>query len=127
MIIQLTFERGAIGTIEVNADSGYGYEVAVEITAETGLLRSPEFPSAIHRHSGTRSTDIPPDWLVRFEHAYVEELQIWVQSLSDGQATGPSAWDGYRSLAIADATIRSIDTGQSEPVKYIAKPTLYGS
>ena len=34
--IQLVFADGAIGSLEYNGDSGYGYEVTVEVTSETG-------------------------------------------------------------------------------------------
>lgn len=127
LLIQLTFESGALGTIEVNADSGYGYEVVVEITGENGLMRSADHPAATRWRAGSKTIDIPPDWLIRFERAYVDELQAWVQSLREGRAIGPSAWDGYRSLAIADAAIRSVATGQPEPVKTRARPGLYAS
>ncbi len=125
LLIQVVFANGAVGVIEVNADSGYGYEVLVEISGDAGLVRSADHPGATLWRSGVRSTDIPPDWLFRFEQAYVDELQAWMQSLHRGRTIGPSAWDGYRSLAIADAVIRSIDTGQPEPVELMAKPGLY--
>ncbi|MDH3658486.1 MAG: Gfo/Idh/MocA family oxidoreductase [Alphaproteobacteria bacterium] len=127
MLIQLAFKNGALGTIEVNADSGYGYEVTVEITGEHGLVRSADYAGVTAWHSHKRSVEIPPDWLVRFERAYIDELHAWVQALKQGVVTGPSAWDGYRSLAVADAAIRSIDKGRPEPVKTIAKPPLYAS
>ena len=127
LLVQLNFANGAVGTIEVNADSGYGYEVIVEISGEGGLVRSADHSGAALWRSGIRSIDIPPDWLVRFEQAYVDELQAWVQSLRQDRAIGPSAWDGYRSLAIADAVLRSIDTGQAEPVRIMAKPGLYAN
>ncbi|MGI9488574.1 MAG: Gfo/Idh/MocA family oxidoreductase [Geminicoccaceae bacterium] len=127
LLIQLDFANGAVGTIEVNADSGYGYEVLVEISGEGGLVRSADHSGATLWRSGVRSIDIPPDWLVRFEQAYVDELQAWVQSLGQGRPIGPSAWDGYRSLAIADAVIRSIGTGQAEPVRTMVKPSLYAT
>lgn len=125
MLVQLVFERGGLGTIEVNADSGYGYEVAVEVTAEAGLVASADAMSPTIRRSGARSNDVPPDWLERFERAYVDEIQAWARSLMQGLAAGPSAWDGYMSLAIADAAIRSIASGQAETVRVMDRPPLY--
>ena len=45
-IVQLAFADGAIGTLEWNGDSGYGYEIVVEITGETGSARRPSATAA---------------------------------------------------------------------------------
>jgi myo-inositol 2-dehydrogenase/D-chiro-inositol 1-dehydrogenase len=125
MLLQLAFERGGIGTIEVNADSGYGYEVMVEVTGEAGLITSAEAPSPTIRSQGSRSSPIAPDWLERFETAYLFEIEAWARSLAAGNAEGPSAWDGYISLAVAEAAIHSIETGQPEQVRAMDRPSLY--
>ena len=49
------------------------------------------------------------------QHGYINEVQAWVQSVLDGEATGPSAWDGYVSILVADACIGS--GRESRPVK----------
>ncbi|MHA1565286.1 MAG: Gfo/Idh/MocA family protein, partial [Alphaproteobacteria bacterium] len=71
--LQLWFKNGAMGSILVNADSGYGYEVAVEITGETGMARTQSLGSPVVRgggqagHAGQAGQAVEPDWLVRFE------------------------------------------------------------
>ncbi len=125
LLVQLMFERGGVGTIEVNADSGYGYEVMVEITGETGLVTSAQAPKPTIRDQGAISAPIAPDWLERFEQAYIDEIRTWVTSLTVGQVVGPSAWDGYISLAIAGATICSVRTGEPVKVDAIDRPSVY--
>lgn len=125
LLVQLTFKRGGVGTIEVNASSGYGYEVMVEVTGETGAVTSADASSPTVRKQGARSSPIAPDWLMRFEQAYIDEISAWARSLQEGRAIGPSAWDGYMSLAIADATIQSIERGEPVDVHVMDVPAIY--
>ena len=49
--------------------------------------------------------------------ADVTQVDAWVRSLSEGgAATGPTAFDGYASMAIAEACIASIESGQTAEV-----------
>ena len=123
--IQLVFADGAIGSLEYNGDSGYGYEVTVEVTGETGLITTADHPSPALRHSGSVSSAITPNWPERFAQAYIDEAQDWNNAIQRNEATGPSAWDGYMSLAVADASIRSANTGRPERVLASEQPSLY--
>ncbi len=124
-IIHISFDGGAIGTLEWSGDSGYGYEVEVEITGERGTAGTSGNHSPILRQGGTRSQAISPDWPDRFFDAYVEELEAWIGSVMTGQATGPSAWDGYMSLVVAEACIRSTESSQPERVIGMERPAMY--
>lgn len=123
--LQLAFADGAIGSLEYNGDSGYGYEVTVEVTGETGVITTADHPSPALRQSGSISSAITPNWPQRFAQAYIDETQDWINAIQGNEATGPSAWDGYMSLAVADASIRSADTGQPERIVASEKPSLY--
>ena len=123
--LQLIFESGAIGSLEYNGDSGYGYEVTVEVTGETGRLTTARHPSPTLRQAGTLSSAITPNWPERFVQAYIDELQDWINAVRRNEATGPSAWDGYLSLVVAQAAIRSADTGQPQPTNADDKPSMY--
>ena len=123
--IQLIFESGAIGSLEYNGDSGYGYEVKVEVTGETGLITSADHPSPALRQSGAVAQAITPNWPQRFQQAYLDEVQAWIDAIKRGGATGPSAWDGYMSLAVAEAGIRSSQSGTPQIISAIERPPLY--
>lgn len=123
--VQAAFESGAIGSLEYNGDSGYGYEVTVEVTGETGVLTTAGHPSPILRQAGAASQAITPNWPQRFRQAYIDEAQAWIDAIKRGEATGPSAWDGYMSLVAAEACIRSAETGQPQATKAMEKPALY--
>ena len=125
VMTQLQFRNGAIGGLECNAEAGYGYEVNVRITGETGVVQTNSLQSPIVRYNNVLGQRIENDWLQRFEVAYINEAQAWVQSIIDGEATGPSAWDGYVSILVADACIRSAKRGQPVWVHVPEKPDLY--
>ena len=125
LIIQMTLSEGGLATIELNADSGYGYEVYVEITGELGKARTTSLQSPTVRQTGRRAQTVESDWLQRFEAAYIREVQSWVASLYNTTPTGPSIWDGYISQVIAGACVRSAQTGRPESVPSVEKPALY--
>lgn len=124
-IVQLRFANGAIGTLEWSGDSGYGYEVAVEIVGQRGTAQTISHTSPLLRRGTTIAQEITPNWPQRFSQAYIDEAQIWIDSLHGSTPTGPSAWDGYMSLAVAEACIRSTETGLPEAVVAIDRPALY--
>ncbi len=125
IVIQATFDNQALGTLEWSGDSGYGYEVMVEITGETGTAQTFSHSSPILRQGDTLSQMITPNWPERFETAYIIEAQTWINSILKDTPTGPSAWDGYMSLVVAEACIRSSQSAQPETVPAIEVPALY--
>ncbi len=126
VMVQLRYRNGALGALECNSEAGYGYEVMVSITGETGVAQTSPLQSPVVRHSNARRQWVEEDWLQRFQTAYLNEAQAWVQSIVDGKATGPSAWDGYVSILVADATIESGLNGVPVDVEVLDKPALYG-
>ena len=125
VLLQLTFRGGGLASIEVNLDSNYGYEVIAEVSGEAGTLRTPSISSPILRKGGGASRAVEPDWLERFETAYRIEAEAWVRAARDGGATGPTVWDGYAAMRVAEAAERSLATGRAEPVPDEPRPALY--
>ena len=125
LIEQLTFQNGSLGVIQVNSDSGYGYEVDVEITGETGVVTTSNLTNPMVRRAGGLTQAIESDWLDRFDFAYIREIQSWVAGIVSGDSEGPTAWDGYTSLVVADACKRSVETGQPEMVPPMERPAFY--
>lgn len=125
LLTQMRFKNGALGLIEVNAEAGYGYQVDVELTGADGSVRTPRAAAAIVRAKGQEWQAIDPDWLVRFRVAYIAEVQAWVQSVIDGEPTGPSTWDGYAAMVVADACVESFKSGNVQAVPELVCPDLY--
>ncbi len=125
LVVQMTMAGGGIATVEVNSESGYGYEVFVEAVGTEGSARTTSLTAPVVRSAGSAARAVEPDWLQRFDTAYVLEIQAWIRSVAEGTATGPSAWDGYAAMAVADACIRSVASGRPEGVDPVERPTLY--
>ena len=127
VLLQLTFRGGGLASIEVNLDSGYGYEVVVEVSGERGTLRTPSLTSPILRKGGGATRAVEVDWLERFETAYRIEAEAWVRAAREGGATGPTVWDGYAAMRVAEAAARSLETGRAEAISDEPRPGLYDS
>ncbi len=124
-LITLEMANGALATIEVNADSGFGYEVGVEVIGSTGTVTVAPHHTPVVRKGGTAGQRMEPDWLERFETAYLNEVRAWIASVNTGRAVGASAWDGYVALLAADGVVESLDTGMPVAVDLPRRPALY--
>lgn len=128
VLIQLVFRQGGLATIEVDADSNYGYEVGVEISGERGTLRSPSAGAGpVLYQDGKASNPVIVDWQVRFDEAYRLEAEAWVRTVRGAPMTGATVWDGYVAMRVADAAARSLDSGKAEAVPEGARPAIYGA
>lgn len=125
VLIQLGFRNGGIGQIECNADAGYGYEVDVKMTGESGTVQTSSLCSPVIHRTNQSSQWVEEDWLQRFDQAYIREIRSWVQSVAEGKPSGPSAWDGYASMKVSDACIESAKTGQAIQVAALTPSELY--
>jgi myo-inositol 2-dehydrogenase/D-chiro-inositol 1-dehydrogenase len=125
MNISLSFAGGALGCILINSECGYGHEVEVEVTTERGQVNIGDPVDPVVRHGNHQSRAIHPTWRERFEAAYLTEITAWVNAVSAGSPTGPSAWDGFCSLVVSDAAKQSARTDHPESVPQTDKPALY--
>jgi len=123
--VQTTLDDGSLATIQFTEDCGYGYEVDLEIVGDAGSVRTTSLTSPVVRSKNVCGLAVDRDWLQRFERAYVIELQSWVNSVQRAMCQGPSAWDGYVSLIVAEACIRSATSGTSQPVELAKPPETY--
>ena len=125
VLVHLRFAGGALGTIECNSESGYGYEVDVRISAESGAVETNSLRQPWVSHSGQRGQAVESDWLQRFEVAYIAEAQAWIESVARQVPTGPSAWDGYAVMVVADACAESAHSGLPVQIELPFMPALY--
>ena len=124
-LITLSFDGGALATIEVARDTGFGYEVGVEVTGSSGIVSTPRHHGPIVRRAGEIRQGLDPDWLERFSEAYISEVRAWVASLAGAASPGPSVWDGYTTLVAALAGVESIDRGTPARLEPVERPALY--
>ncbi len=121
----LTLSGGSIATIEVFVAAKYGYEVSAEVVGEHGTVETTPHDAPVVRRGESIGQKTDPDWLVRFEEAYIMEARRWIHDLRAGRGDGPDAWDGYVSLLVADAAARSLQSRQPERVEPVERPAIY--
>lgn len=124
-MVQLEFAQGALGFLEFNSDCGYGYEVDVEISCETGTVTTNTLQGPQIAQGYSRIQAVDEDWRTRFVEAYRTEARCWLRGVRRGCLDGPSAWDGYMAMLVVDACIQSVETGLPVTVPTPAKPALY--
>jgi myo-inositol 2-dehydrogenase/D-chiro-inositol 1-dehydrogenase len=126
-ILLLEMADGAVVDIEAYINCQYGYDVRCEVVGTSGTI-SVENPAVTPISlAGNRSNPVPADWLIRFGDAYRNELQEWIASLIKGELEGPSAWDGYAAISVAESAVASLKSWARTPVSLVDKPSFYES
>lgn len=116
---------GQLVNVEINNNAAYGYDVRGELVGEKGSV-SLCSPVASELHVDLRRLiAYPPDWRPRFAEAYRLQNSAWLKSIETGKPVGASAWDGYASTSIAEAGVKSLESGAPVSVSPVAKPALY--
>ncbi|WP_181802972.1 Gfo/Idh/MocA family oxidoreductase [Streptomyces shenzhenensis] len=110
---------GALATVEVFLNAGYGYDIRCEVVGERGTLALAGPARVITDTAGARSLGHPADWRPRFADAYRLELQAWTDAIvSGGPCSLATAWDGLVASTVAEAVITSMkDGGRSVAVQ----------
>jgi myo-inositol 2-dehydrogenase / D-chiro-inositol 1-dehydrogenase len=123
MMVILETAGGRIATDEIFVRAGIGYEVRTEVVGSAGVATI-----GLDQHLVTRGTDgrwggaIAPGFLQRFAAAYTTEVQRWVAAATRGTIDGPGAWDGYAAVAVCEAAVQAVHTGERVPVRMQPRP-----
>jgi len=124
-LVLLETAEGMLVDVESFVSCQFGYDIRYELVGETGTISLGEFAGVQIRQQGQYHGPIPADWRERFGAAYQRELQEWVTGALQGQITGPSAWDGYATTAVAEAAVESLTEGGRVTVELVDRPALY--
>jgi myo-inositol 2-dehydrogenase/D-chiro-inositol 1-dehydrogenase len=116
LTISCTFVNGALGLMDVNIEASYGYAVSAEVVGSAGTVTTAQPRSTVVLKDFGRHEEIAGGFGPRFGSAYLAELDAWLRSVQSGTPVGPSAWDGYASLAVADACSESLHTNKAVKV-----------
>jgi myo-inositol 2-dehydrogenase/D-chiro-inositol 1-dehydrogenase len=124
-LVLLETAEGVLVDVESFVNCQFGYDIRYELVGETGTISLGELAGVQLRQQGEHRGPIPADWRERFGAAYQRELQEWVTGALEGQITGPSAWDGYATTAVAEAAVQSLTDGGRTTVELVDRPALY--
>ena len=118
-------DGGALSDVEIFVNCGFGYQVQAEVVCERGTARIGDAQALVTNMAGRWGGTIAQDWTERFETAYDQEIQAWVEATRRGEVTGPSVWDGYAAAAVCEAGVRALEDGGRVGVELVEKPALY--
>ena len=119
-VVNLKYQRGAIGNIESYVQAVYGYDIRTEIVGSKGSI----FVGSLLGNSATLLSSnggietLADHFLTRFADAYLAEVRDFVQNMLNNQPPRVTGEDGLRALEIAVAAENS--HLQSEPCKVMA-------
>ena len=108
-VVNLKFDRGAIGNIESHSQAIYGYDVRTEIVGSKGsiLIGSMHHNSATFLTHDGSTQPIADHFLTTFASAYVAEMQDFVDMVLNDQPPRVTGEDGLKALAVAVAAEES--------------------
>ena len=113
-ILTLEFENDAIGVIQNSRRTPHGYDLRVEVHCEKGkLVTENERQTKLWRYDDTGiHGDYYYYFMQRFDDAYRQEVQAFVDALIEGKPTKPDTEDAIESLRVAVAATKSLHKGR---------------
>ena len=124
MIVLFETESGRLVDVESFVRTGVGYEVRAEVVGENGMATLGLHQHLLVRQAGRWGGQIAPDFVVRFGPAYDTQMQRWVDAAARGTVDGPGVWDGYAAVAICEAGVAAVRSGQRTEVKLGTRPEV---
>jgi inositol 2-dehydrogenase len=115
-VVNLQYQKGAIGNVESYAQAVYGYDVRTEVVGSQGsiFIGSMDRMPALFLTAKGGEHALADHFLSRFGDAYLEEVRDFVKTMLSDRAPKVSGQDGLKALAIAVAAEKSHQ--QSKPV-----------
>jgi predicted dehydrogenase len=116
-VVNLKFERGAIGNVESYQQAVYGYDVRTEIVGSKGAIfvGTLQQTPAVFLSANGGLQNLADHFLTTFAEAYVLEMRDFVHNILHDKPLRVSGGDGIKALGIAVAAEASHLQGR--PVK----------
>lgn len=123
----LETSTGQLVNIEINNNAMYGYDVRGELVGEKGSVFL-NAPVTSRLNLGLKAFErYAFDWRPSFAEAYRLQNKAWLKFVETGVMSplAANAWDGYCASVVAEAGVRSLQTGQKVSLELAAQPALY--
>jgi myo-inositol 2-dehydrogenase/D-chiro-inositol 1-dehydrogenase len=125
LLVLLEMRSGVLVEVEAMVNAGFGYDIRGEVVCEDGTVELSESAGVLVKRVGQYVGRVPADWRERFVRAFDAEFQAWIDAVTAGGTTGPSAWDGYAATVVCATGLAALRSGQREPVVLRERPDLY--
>lgn len=96
--------------------AAYGYDQRIEVLGSKGMVSARNTQEAnieIAGQSGFQSPPLLNFFMTRYTRAYANEIAAFVKAVSEKASPPTTGYDGLRALELADAAVRSAETGQA--------------
>ncbi len=112
----LTTASGKQCTISNSRRATYGYDQRIEVHGSLGAVRAENHREANVEIADTEGFQRPPllnFFMTRYVNAYANEISAFVSAISQNDPMPVTGEDGLRALELAEAALKSIETGQA--------------
>ncbi|WP_281658620.1 Gfo/Idh/MocA family oxidoreductase [Halobacillus sp. Cin3] len=110
----MTFEKRAIGQFYSGRTASHGYHIETEVVGTKGTLRLSPVPAKnqvmLFNEQGAVEECVY-DFLERFEVAFKQEMQAFIQGVQTGEKLYPDAGDGVKATQAALKAVESVNSG----------------
>jgi len=117
--IVLTTATGKQCTITNTRRAAYGYDQRIEVHGSKGAVsveNHRESRIEIATEAGYTRPPLLNFFMSRYTAAYAAEIASFVEAIQNGTPTATTGYDGLMALALADAAIKSVETGRAIPL-----------
>ncbi|MBI3441151.1 MAG: inositol 2-dehydrogenase [Proteobacteria bacterium] len=114
-LVTLKTESGVLCQINNSMRATYGYDQRVEVLGEKGMLQAENRTATslvVANDTGVTADKPLYFFLERYADAYRNELQSFIEAVMKKKPMSPGAEDGLGAQLLAEAAIRSCETGQ---------------
>jgi inositol 2-dehydrogenase len=112
-VVNLAFENGALGVVDLSRNARYGYDIRAEVLGDEGALSIgglQQTPLQVLSRDGV-AHDVFPWYPERFVDAFYAELAAFVDAVQAGRTPQPGGLDARRATEIGLAALESWRTG----------------
>jgi predicted dehydrogenase len=117
-VINLVFENGSLGVVQLSRNAVFGYDIRTEIWGTRGSLQIGYFrqtPILVMTKDGI-THDVVPHFMQRFENAYLAQIQNFVENVQNGSEPSISGADAVAALQISLAATQSLQKNRTVTV-----------
>lgn len=117
--VVLTTATGKHCTITNSRRATYGYDQRIEVHGSKGSVSVENHRTSRIEIANADGYTRPPlldFFMSRYLDAYAAEIAAFVDAVQNGTQTPTTGHDGLMALALADAAVKSVETGQAIPL-----------
>lgn len=113
-VLIMKMNSGALAQLDNTRRTGYGYEERITLLGAKGMsesgAQSPQ-GATLYTTAGITRPALYADWFNRVRETWYLHLDAFVRSLNGEAVAVPGLHDGLQAQAIAEAAVKSLETG----------------